>query len=291
MKKTLAALSLAAGFLIVGASPAIATETVPPVQPGTQPVTSPTPVPPGTGPAPSWETCPNLKAWYANEDEQNRLPSVREGGLEFVGNDLIHHAASLKLQDLQAGSYSASPAPGQNSFFSVEIRDENGAYGTLRWNTSTSMWDLIAKGNLVSKANPADFVGVETKWGTITTATKVISFGVGYTNSPSSDVKTLVKSVTWAGQTWKLDCVRTPTNPPTTTKPPVTQPPTEPTTESPSPDETPVGPGGDDGGAGAASLPVTGAPVGLIAGGGISILLLGAGVVLATRKRKTRYTA
>ena len=148
--------------------------------------------------------------WYTNPDEGDRLPEQMEGGFKFEDADLVHHAADLKLGDLEPGSFTASPQPDQPSFFSVEVRDEStGAYGTLRWTGST--WTLTTNVDTFSHAEPADFIGTDTKWGELTDAARVFSFGVGYTANPPGTVVTVVSSVTFAGNTYDLTCEPKPT--------------------------------------------------------------------------------
>lgn len=283
----------------------------------------------GNVPAPSFETCANLKGWYVNEDEGDRKPTATVAGLKFSGNDLIHHAVTgLKMTDLTAGSFTASPAPDQNSFFSVEVRDTTGAYGTLRWNTATSAWDLVTNLGAFSHASAADFVGQATKWGELTATAQVVSFGVGYTNTPPGTVDTVVSKVTFGGKGYDLTCkpvIVRPTHPkPTHTKPtrptptcttsapttgpttstpttepttsaPTTQPTTEPTIEpttvpTANPTTTPAGVQLTDVSNGSGTgLPLTGPPLALIAGGGVLLAGIGVAMLALTRRRRDQF--
>lgn len=230
----------------------------------------------------------SASAFYVNtEDEVDRLPGDTEDGLVFDGSDLIHHETDVALADLNHGTFTASPAPDQNSFFSVEISDPDGAYGTLRWNMDTSMWDLTTNLDQFHKANPADYIGVDTKWGKITDKTRVFSFGVGYTANPPGTVKTTVSKITFGGKDYDLTC-----------KPPVVTPsssspaPTKKPTKKPgsgvhtTPNPPQNGPSSETG-----ALAVTGSSTGpMVAIGGV--VILGGGLAIwASRRRKTRFTA
>lgn len=269
--------------------------------------------------------CPGVSGWYVNPDETDRKPETTIDGFTFGPADLIHRETSVPMVNVKPGSFAlatGSDTPDQPSFFSVEVRDaDTGAYGTLRWDGAA--WTLVTNTASHTKAEPIGFVGVETKWGKLTAQAKVISFGVGYTKNPPGTKNVTVKSVTFAGQTYRLMCtppgkpvtpkptvtVPTPTTtpgatspttvPPTkppvttwpttapTTRPPATTPPpTTPPATTPAPELTPVagGSGGDDG-----SLPVTGAAAGIM--GGIALIIIGVGGVLivASRRRKLDF--
>jgi len=276
-----------------------------------------------TTPATDLNPC-KLAGWFVNDpDELHRTPTRTNEGFEFEATDLIHHASpAIPLKYLKPGWFVATPAPDQPSFFSVEIRDlTTDAYATLRWNKTTAMWDAVLKGVLVTKATPQEFIGLETKWGKITAAARVVTFGVGYTNSPAGTVKTTVKTIAFAGKVYTLTCPKptasptaTPTTTPSSTGSPSTSTSVSPSTTG-SPSSTPsstqtaspstsasssatpsksstttsppsVVPLPDDNTSG--RLPTTGASVG-------GLFLLGCGVVLAGglltwwfRKRKRR---
>lgn len=222
------------------------------------------------------------EGWYVNHDEggadQNqgdRRPESTEAGFIFVGNQLMHHATNLSVDDLEPGAYEADPTPSLDSFFSVEVWGDDGGYATLRWNTATSKWDMVTGGQLYSDADPAALVKMPESH----KATTVRSFGVGYVNSPNNGTETLVKSVTFAGTKYDLTCVpvtEEPSTPPTTAVP-VTDEPTPGVTTTPVARE---------------ELPVTGAkglPIVIL-----GIALVGAGVIIflfAGRKgRRNRRT-
>ncbi len=305
MKKTLAALAAAAGLFAAGivmSASASATTTTP---------------------SSIWSDCSNLTSWYVNGDEGDRKPTPTVPGLKFEGNDLIHHAppAGLTTDTLTSGAFAlatGSAAPDQPSFFSVEVRDtDHSGYATLRWNTSTNVWDMTTGGTTYSNANATALVNSKGKSKT------VISFGIGYTNSPPGTVAATVKSVSFNGSVYPLTC------PPVTmpSKPIDEQPPGRPTHTSPSPSvsvstsATAVPPGHPSVSpsvsgpvattppatvtpspsvstsdvpiitvAGQSDLPQTGAPVSLFAAAGVALIGLGTGLFLVVRRRKVTYT-
>jgi hypothetical protein len=144
-----------------------------------------------------------LDGWYVNPDETSRKPTPTAAGLKFEGNQLIHHGATGSIEGLAGGSFVASPAPDQPSFFSVEVRNADGSgYATLRWNPSTSKWSMVASGQLFEHATASELV----KMTTPAKSSFLLSFGVGYTNSPPGTVATVVSSVTFRGTTYDLKC-------------------------------------------------------------------------------------
>lgn len=163
----------------------------------------------------------NIQGWYVNSDEGDRVPERKLEGFEFENTDLIHHATNFPLRFLQPGWYAASSTPSQPSFFSVEVRDPTtDAYGTLRWNRSgpnVGKWQIT-----IGAATPPDptvtvgtFVDADpvallkdkvTKWGPFTSATRVVSFGVGYTKDPPGIVKTTVSAVNFQGRVYTFKC-------------------------------------------------------------------------------------
>lgn len=158
--------------------------------------------------------------WYVNPDEVTRKPTPTPAGMKFEGNQLIHHAvANMPVALLTPGTYVAAPAPDQPSFFSVEVRNPSGAYGTLRWNPTTSKWSITigagtgpdgaATAGTFENASPvALLTGKVTKWGAFALGSNVVvSFGVGYTNSPPGTVAAVVSSVSFKGVTYDLKCI------------------------------------------------------------------------------------
>lgn len=274
----LAAFAVAA-FALTLARPAMATETS----------------------GPSFTSCANLKGWYANEDEQDRLPVATEGGLKFSGKALIHHAVSMDLKDVKPGSYVASAAPKNNGgstfddFFSIEVANTSAPvhYGTLRYELTgphAGTWN-IGGTSLYSPVNPTgmeleEFATANNR------STNAISYGVGYPNSPSDGAEVTVSSVTFHGVKHDLTC-----EPPVvvTTKPSASASGSASATAKPKPSASrssshaagPVGGGSGSGGA----LAITG-PNGWQIGGLAAVLIAaGGGLFLLTRKRRSRFIA
>ncbi len=252
MKKIMAALGAAALFGLALGSAASAT-----------PSTAP------SAPALSFKACPNLDGkWYVNPDEEGRRPIVTAAGLKFEGNDLVHHGATGPVEGLNPGSFAASPAPDQPSFFSVEVRNGDGSgYATLRWNTTTSKWNMVVAGTFYENANAADLV----KMTTPPRSSSLLSFGVGYTNSPPGTVDTTVSSVTFKGVKYDLTCKPAPSQSASGSA-------SAQTSASRSVAPVPVAQEG---------LPVTGAPVPLILGSAAALLVVGVGAVWLSRRGRT----
>lgn len=280
MRKSLAAmLATLAGLVAAGAvalaAPAAATET-----------------------GPSFSSCPNLQGWDVNSDEESRKPEATVPGLKFEPADLIHHATSLDLADLDGDTigFTASVDPGQPSFFSVEVRDTTGAYGTLRWNPTTEEWSITIGAatspshdpnttpGTFTDASPVELLdGKVSKWGAFTETTKVVSFGVGFTLNPPGDVTTVISQVKFQGETYSLTCV--PASSSASASASSSASPS--TTGSASPDTT----SGPPVIGAAPTLPVTGPGIAWLIGGGVLILGIGGVLILAARKRKTEFTA
>jgi hypothetical protein len=222
--------------------------------------------------------------WYVNPDEANRAPEPTEDGFLFAASDLMHRQVDLPLADLEPGSYEASPAPDQPSFFSVEVRSASGAYGTLRWNPATAKWSITigaggaATAGQFEDASPvALLAGKVTKWGPFDPETnRVISFGVGYTLNPPGMVDTLVTEVSFGGTDYSLACEPEETASPSPTAAPTKAPTTRPASAAPT--GTP------------ATLPVTGSggglnPLAILLPMGAALVLGGVGFVLMRRRR------
>lgn len=252
--------------------------------------------------APSFETCANLKGWYVNEDETARKPVATVAGLKFGSGNLIHHTANLPLDQLKPGGYATDGKvnPDQPSFFSVEVRSTGNAYATLRWNTSgpdVNKWTVVigpsAVGDPGHPATPGTFsdadpvallTGKVTKWGafgTPSTTTKVVSFGVGFTNSPPGNGGVVVKSVNFKGTKYDLTCAPAPSSSGSSSAPVAT-----PTTQAPT--STPT----KSAGAVEATLPLTGASgkviVGILALGG-AVLVFGVALRIFGRRRRVLF--
>lgn len=230
-------------------------------------------------------------AWYVNADETNRRPDQVRGGFLFKGSDLIHRETSIALKDLKPGTYVVapnSPAPDQPSFFSVEVRNTNGAYGTLRWNPGTGKWDIVigassaaspavATAGTFSDADPMVLLaGKVTKWGAFDPATaKVVSFGVGYTLNPPGVQETTIRSVRFAGQTYDLRCEPAPSASASASG-----------SAAPSSSASAV-PAPNVGG----GLPVTGARAAAVAVVGAALVVIGALAIRASRRKRVRFDA
>lgn len=149
---------------------------------------------------------PCNKGWYVNPDELTRKPTPTPSGLKFEGNDLIHHAVTGSIDGMQPGTYVAAPAPDQPSFFSVEVINGDGTgYATLRWNLtgpSAGKWTMVVGGQQYENTDPAALVEMPA----VKKSHQLLSFGVGYTNSPPGTVATTVSSVTFKGVTYDLKC-------------------------------------------------------------------------------------
>lgn len=243
------------------------------------------------GPVHLKSDCAPVAAWYVNGDEDgsdekqgDRKPTVTAEGLVFEKNQLAHHAASLSVDSLKPGTFTANPAPSLESFFSVEVINDSGSggYATLRWNAHTEVWDMTTGGQTYSDADPAKLVKDHEK------GTKVFSFGVGYVNTPNDGTKTTVTAVTFAGVKYDLTC-----EPPVKTTPPTTKPTSHPTTK-PTASHT-TAPGGaagrGPGQPGSGALAITGPSSEAIFGIGGLVLAAGAGTLYMVRRRRTKFVA
>lgn len=242
-------------------------------------------------------TCGMPAGWYANPDEQDRLPEPASAGLKFhgkddthAGNALIHHAADTTVEALTHGTFTASPAPDQESFFSVEVSGSDGGYGTLRWNTTTSKWNLVTGGQFYENTDPAKLVDMPPAH----RSHHVVSFGVGYTANPPGTVTTVVSSVSFGGKTYDLTCKPAPSS---SSASPSTS---ASASASASVSSNPSASGSSSPAAGAVTttspavgggLAITGPGTALIVAG--ALVTLGAGIVLFvfTRRRRVRFTA
>lgn len=233
-------------------------------------------------PAPSASAAALCSGWYVNPDEGDRKPTQLDDGMRFEPADLIHRAADLSVADLQPGTYVATPAPDQPSFFSVEVRNPSGAYGTLRWNPTTSKWSITigagtgpdgaATAGTFDNASPvALLAGKVTKWGAFAPATDtVVSFGVGYTKTPPGTVTTVVKSITFGGKAYALSCKPAPS---ASASGSASAAPSGSSSATPPPVVVD------------AQLPVTGVSAPLVAGAGGLLLLVGVAAVVVSRRR------
>lgn len=210
-----------------------------------------------------------LQGWYVNPDEGgadenqgDRRPTSTEDGLVFVGNQLVHHSpgADILLGDLKPGTFVADPAPSLETFFSVEVGGPG--YATLRWSPTRNMWNV--GGTDIWNADPSTFVGTKN----LSAESHVLSFGVGYVNTPNNGTETTVSSVTFAGNTYDLTCK--PQDKPAPTETETTTPP------APDPSSSSEVP----------TLPVTGAPVGDVLTAGLVLVAAGIGALWYSRRRQ-----
>jgi LPXTG-motif cell wall-anchored protein len=264
---------------------------------------------------PNTDPCKVGTSWFVNGDEGERTPTRTIDGFVFEETDLIHHAAptGLTVEALENGAYTASPAPDQPSFFSVEVSDSPGGYATLRWDPLNHKWQMTTGGQFYENTSAKDLVDSVTPH----KSHHVITFGVGYTKTPPGTVKTTVKSVSFAGQVYRFNCSGIPTHrPPTrpthkptatvtptatatvtpTTRPTTTAPTTRPvptaTTATPTPSVSISSPPiiGVSNNIPSGGLPLTGPGVASIFAVGGGALLIGLGVVVLMRRRKTNFT-
>lgn len=240
--------------------------------------------------------CGMPSGWYANADEQTRLPEPTTGGLKFSGNQLIHHATATTVEHLSPGSYVAHPAPDQPSFFSVEVINTDGTgYATLRFDATAGKWTMVTGGQLYSNADSALLVDMPASH----KSHRVVSFGVGYTANPPGTVTTVVSSVSFGRRYYSLRCKPAPAtssaSPSASASASASPSASASASASPSasPSSSPAGavvtagpPPGDSGG-----LAITGPRAGMVAAGAVAILASGALLLLFVRRRKTRFTA
>lgn len=253
------------GFGLMLASPAQATET-----------------------NPSYASCSNLTAFQPNEDEQGRRPTATVDGLQFEGDQLVHHAVAMDLKDVHPGTYVASPAPSLDDFFSIEVystADPHG-YGTLRYNATGAhegQWNIGG-----TNYYDADAVALVTAHGR---STNVVSFGIGYVATPATGVKTVVSSLTFHGHTYDLTCKPTvQTSSPSATPSKSHSATPKPHTSTSRSATHAAGVGGSGTGDGGA-LAITGASTWQIVVGGVGVLAFGGLLLMVVRRRRVRFSA
>lgn len=223
-------------------------------------------------------SCSNLKNWSPNEDEQDRRPTPTVDGLQFEGNQLVHHPVAMDLKDVHPGTYAATPAPSLVDFFSIEVYSPAAPHGyaTLRYEAvgpNAGQWNI----------GGTNFYGTDAVQLVLDhdRSTNVVSFGVGYVANPATGTKTIVSSVTFHGVTYPLTCKPAPSKTPTspTVKPSSSKSPGAGVHTIPNPPQN--GP----------ALAVTG-PDGRVIGVGAAVLaLLGAALLVIARRRKTHFRA
>jgi hypothetical protein len=245
--------------------------------------------------------CPNASGWYVNPDEAALAPQQKPDGFLFDGPSLVHRelASGIDLADVHAGSFSASLKSGVLPLFKMET---TAPYTTINQTPDGKFWAtaMLADdpgGMNHPVAHVTDLIGLITKPGKrpLTSATKVTTFGVGYASDTGNIA--LVKSITFHGVTYPLFC-----QPPLSTVKPtgVTGPKGRPTatptatnakpTLTPSSSPTAAGHAGGFSPRGP-SLPVTGSPVGLLAGAAALAIVSGVVLFFVARRRKVGFTA
>jgi len=252
-----------------------------------------------------------LTGWFVNPDEADRAPDRTYAGLVFEPADLIHHEApaGLTTATLNSGDYTASPAPDQPSFFSVEVSGTDGGYATLRYNRLTHLWNMVTGGQFYEHADPDELVDMPP----VKRSHTVVRFGVGYTKNPPGTVKTTVTAVSFQGKAYTFSCTPPTQSPSATPSATATGTPSASSaTTSPGSSSTPTGsatpsatrsatatptatrsatrsalpdiagfetPEQDDG------LPVTGASLSFIIAGAAGLLVAGGALLWWTRRR------
>ena len=263
---------------------------------------------------PSFTTCPNLKGWYANEDEQGDLPQATVAGLKFEGKDLIHHTTNLDFTDFDKTNKSFEATTAGKVVFKAET---SGPYSTIVINADGKLWSTAFKpeavggqNNPVAKAEDLIAKPDSMKPGKLpyTAASRIVSFGVGYWVEAGS---TVVSSISFHGHKYDLSCKCPPSTSPSasasvspTVKPSVSasasasastsasvKPSTSATVRphvSASASHPVIVPAGNGG----SSLPVTGPANGFIIAG-LGFLAAGIGVALfiLARRRKLKFSA
>jgi hypothetical protein len=239
-------------------------------------------VPDGGTAIPTACTLPYTAGWYVNSDEKDRMSTSTKDGFVFEGNQLMHFEAETDVEHLKPGTFKASPAPDQDSFFSVEvINEDNKGYGTLRWNTKTDKWEMSTGGQFFDDADPTKVVDHFSK------GHLVFSFGVGYTANPPGTVKTTVTEVDFDGNSFDLTCKPSP-SPSTSSASPKPSTSAKPSS-SKSSSHAVVGGGSDSNGG---ALAITGSKSTIFAGIGGGVVVLGGILIgLSVKRRRTRFQA
>ena len=156
--------------------------------------------------------CGNSTTWYVNPDEWtadtkddgqgDRRPLATSDGLVFSPTDLIHHQLDFIVTPaLVAGTFVASPTPDIPDFFSIEVVNDDGTgYATLRWNSTSSLWEVTTGGATHTDTDPAALLTGLGK------STHARTFGVGYTNAPPGTVTSLVSKISFQGVDYVFAC-------------------------------------------------------------------------------------
>lgn len=238
---------------------------------------------------PSWSSCANLKNWAPNEDEQDRRPTPTVDGLQFEGNQLVHHPVAMDLKDVHPGTYAAAPAPSLDDFFSIEVystADPHG-YATLRYNATgphVGEWNIGG-----TDYYDTDAVRLATGHNR---STNVVSFGVGYVATPATGTRTVVSSVTFHGVTYPLTC-KPDVKPSTSSSSPTPKPSTSSSKphSSISHSTTAAAGAGSAGGTDGGALAITGVSTWQIVVASVGVLAFGGLLLMLGRRRRTRFSA
>jgi LPXTG-motif cell wall-anchored protein len=230
-------------------------------------------------------TCTN--GWYVNDDEGNLMPTQTQNGLVFDGPSLIHHAASGFFHDAPSDGYFVvkGAVTGNLPLFKMETYYP---YSTVN-KASGGWWSSKIATGAGSQSSPVPTIAALSGLAPYTGATVLISFGVGYANDSGN--KATISAIVFNGHKYDMTCVVTPPHKPvpvpTKTSASPSPSATSPTTATPRPTDTgtpvPV--------AATGSLPVTGPGVSTFVIAGGVVMLAGAGLFWATRRRRNTFEA
>jgi hypothetical protein len=234
-----------------------------------------------------WGTCPNLKDWYVNPDETAQQPEATADGLKFTGEDLIHHKTDLALTDVHAGAFEADGTADKlvmkyetDAPYTTIVQTPDGTFWSSHISTGTGSQDHPV-------ASPHDLIGIPQRGasGGLTEDTRVVSFGPGYW---MEDGQATVDAVQFHGVTYDLTCKPAPASSSASPKPTATTTTPAPHSSTSHPAAAAAAAGGTSGGTGA--LAITGPNGWLLGAVGLGLLVVGAGVLAAQRRRK-RFVA
>lgn len=220
-----------------------------------------------------------LTGWYVNDDEGDLLPTQVETGLLFDGPSVVHHATKpVALKDVEEASLKATDVTGSAPLVKLETSKP---YSTVNVLPSGLSWSSkIPAGSEGGQDKPVRLaaLGELAPYGA---ETRVATFGAGYGNDSGN--KATVTEITY-GEAHRLACTKPTSSPSPTVKPSATASPTASPTTSAS--AAPVKPSASTSAAAGVSLPVTGSPIGTLAGLAGALLVGGAALLIWTRKRR-----
>jgi hypothetical protein len=218
------------------------------------------------GPQPVESKC--TQAWYVNGDEIALMPEQVADGFLFDGPSLVHHSlaapVTLALAPLN-GAFTATLSTGVLPLFKMETLTP---YSTINKTGAGKYWSSKIASGPGSQGAPVDTVAELAALAPYTAATTVFSFGVGYANDTGN--KAIVHTVTFGGSKYDLKCA----------------PPSESASATPSSSGVPSTSGSPAAGAGGDSLALTGAPVGLLIGLAVVLVVGGIGLRIVGRRRR-----